>query len=78
MPHLSKEAELIMKNLIPFLKHKYRAEVLHYFTEEVKMDATEDEWDLESKWVTCKTDGYLEEEFENKIKLDEAIIYIKE
>jgi len=42
MLYLTEKAELIMKNLILFLKHKYSNKVLHYFTEKAKLDAIED------------------------------------
>ena len=68
----------MMKNLIPFLKHKYSDEVLRYFTEEAKLDTIEDEQDSELKQVTCKSDRYLEEEFKDEIGLDEAKPHVEE
>jgi len=72
IPYLAVEVEMMMKNLILFLKHEYRDEVLHYFTEEAKCNATEDEWNSKTKRVTCETDSYLEKAFEDDTGLDKA------
>ena len=78
MYHLTKEAELIIKNLILFLKYKYGNEVLYYFTEKAKLDTTKDEWGSELKYINYKSDRYLEEEFKDEIGLDEAKLYVEE
>ena len=40
MPHLAKEAKIMMQNLLTFLWYKYRDDVLLYFTKEVKEEAS--------------------------------------
>jgi len=45
MPYLSEEAELMMKNLYTFLKHKYGEEIDLYFMDMAKQEVEGDKWD---------------------------------
>ena len=42
IPHLAKEAKLIIKTLIPFLSHRCGDKVAYYFTKKAKIDTAED------------------------------------
>ena len=77
IPQLVQEAEIMMNNLIPFLKHKYGEEVLLYFTEEVKQEALEDRWDDINKRIICAIDECLEEDLEDDIGLVDAQSYLE-
>ena len=64
-------------NLIPFLYHKYRDEVLQYFANEALEAANKDSQDKNTKRVVYSTVGFIEEKEEDLIRLEEAQIYIK-
>jgi len=40
MPHLADKAELIMQNLLIFLRHKHGDNILLYFLEEAKEETS--------------------------------------
>ena len=78
MPHLAEEARIMMGNLIPYLRHKYKDGVLDYFREEDKMDAKDDTWDDVHKRVICATDKHMDiEEQEDGIGLNEATKFLE-
>ena len=72
LPHLVEEAELIIHNLLPHLRHKHGDEVLLYFTEEAKAEAWDDGWDAAQNRVACATYAFLEEDLQNDIGLTDA------
>ena len=76
MPHVVTEVELILNNLIPYLKHEYGEEVLEYFTKAAKKEASEDYWDKKNNRVVCATDMYLEEEGDNDLGIEEVRVFI--
>jgi hypothetical protein len=78
MLELAEEAKLIMHNLIPYLRYKYGNEILGYFINKAFEAAKEDSWDQNTKRVVCSMNGFMEEEEEDCIGLEEAQIYIKE
>ena len=61
-----------MNNLIPYLYHQYRDEILLYFTEEAKQEVLEDRWDDVNKRVIYAMDEILEENIEDDIGLIDA------
>ena len=48
MPHLTKEVEIMLKDLILSFNYKYGEEVLLYFTDPANKEAQEDNWDKEN------------------------------
>ena len=42
MPHLAEEAELMMQNLLTYLRHIHKDDILLYFTEEANKDVKDD------------------------------------
>ena len=45
MLYMAEKVELILNNLLSYLKYKYRDEVLEYFTNAAKKKVREDTWD---------------------------------
>ena len=76
IPYMAEEAEIILKNLILYFQYKYGEEVLLYFTESVKKEAQEDNWDEKNQRVVYPTDLYIEEEEEDKVGFKEAQVFI--
>ena len=76
MPHLAKEAKIMLNNLIPFLQHKYVDEILQYFTETIKKETKDNRWDLDNNMVIFTIDMYLAEEEENELRFNEAKSFI--
>ena len=65
MPHLEEEAELMMHNLLPYMRHVYGDDVLPYFTSTVKEIAKDDRWDPIENRVICAIDTNAELEDED-------------
>ena len=42
MPHVVNEAELMLNNLLPYLRYMYREDVLALFMEDAKKEVKED------------------------------------
>ena len=60
MPHIEEEAELMMTNLLPFLRYKYGDGVLKYFTSMAVEESKDDRWDPVQKRVICSVDTNAE------------------
>ena len=60
MPHIEEEAEIMMSNLLPFLRHKYGDGVLKYFTSAAIEESKDDRWDPVQKRVICTVDTNAE------------------
>ena len=67
MPHIEEEADLMMSNLLPYLRHIYGDEVLPYFTAEAKEVSMEDKWDPVNKRVICMVDTNAEIDDEDDV-----------
>ena len=79
MPHIEEEAELMMSNLLPFMRFKYGDEVLEYFTSTAKEISMEDKWDPVANRVICSVDTIAEmDDEDDELGFDEAIKFIKE
>ena len=79
MPHLEEEAELMMQNLLPYMRHVYGDEVLPYFTSSVIAIAKDDKWDPVENRVICSIDTNAEmEEEDDFLGFKEAKEFIKE
>ena len=79
MPHIEEEAELMMSNLLPFMRYEYGDEVLEYFTSTAKELSMDDRWDPVTKRVICTVDTNAElDDEEDELGFDEAIQFIKE
>jgi hypothetical protein len=65
MPHLADEAEIMMQNLLTFLRHKYGDDILLYFTKEAKEEAQGDKWNSKNNRVLCATDKFIEEDIDD-------------
>lgn len=79
MPNLAKEAQLMMGNLMGYLRFKYGDGVKKYFTQETKIECDADIWDEEKKCVICNTDVNMElEEDQDEIELKEAMQFLEE
>ena len=65
MSYLANEVELIMHDLILYLRHKHRDDILLYFTKEAKVEVKEDSWDKLTNRVVHTIDISLEEELED-------------
>ena len=73
MPHIEEEADLMMSNLLPYLRHIYGDDILPYFTAEAKEVSMEDKWDPVNKRVICMVDTNAEiEDDEDVLGFDEA------
>jgi len=77
LPYLTDEEELIIHNLISYLKYKHRNQILLYFTEEAKAEAKKDGLDKMTNRVICVMDAFLEEEIEDDIGLLDAQLFIE-
>ena len=77
MLQLAQEAEIMMNNLIPYLKHQNGEKVLRYVIEEAKQEAEKDGWNKENKRVICATDEFLEKELEDNIGLIDTQSYLE-
>ena len=71
LPYLVDKAELIIHNLLLYLRHKYGDKVLLYFVEEAKAEAKEDRWDKTTNRVVCIMDAFLEENIWDNIDLED-------
>lgn len=81
MPHIEEEAFLMMNNLIPYLKWKYKSDdVLLYFTEAEKEGAKHDKWDEATKRVVCLVDENAEnfEDDVDDVGYSEAKAFLEE
>ena len=78
MPYLADEAELMIHNLILYLRYKHDNKVLLYFTKEAKQEVKEDGWNETSNRVIFVMDAFLEEEIEDNIGLLDIQSFIKE
>ena len=67
MPHLEEEAELMMNNLLPYLRHVYGDDILPYFTSATKDIALDDKWDPVENRVICAIDANAEMDEEEDI-----------
>ena len=76
MPYIVEEAELMINNLLLYLKYKYRYRVLEYFTDIAKKEAREDRQNEENKQVIYATDLYIEEEVEDMLGFKEVKLFI--
>ena len=76
MLYIATEAELMLNNLLLYLKHEYSDKILEYFTEVVKKESKDDQWDKENNRVVYAMDMILEEEGEDKLGLEEARVFI--
>ena len=73
MPHIEEEADLMMSNLLPYLRHFYGEEVLQYFTAAAKEVSMEDKWDPVNKRVICTVDTNAEiDDEEDVLGFEEA------
>ena len=59
MLHLADEAELMMQNLLIFLRHKYGDNILLYFLEEAKEEVSGDKWDSGHNRIVYATDEFI-------------------
>ena len=79
MPHIEEEAELMMSNLLPFMRYKYGDDVLEYFTASAKELSMDDKWDPVTQRVICMVDINAEmEEEDDELGFKEAMQFIKE
>ena len=79
MPHIEEEAELMMSNLLPFMRYTYGDEVLEYFTASAKELSMDDKWDPVTQRVICMVDINAEmEEEDDELGFKEAMQFIKE
>ena len=66
MPHLQREAEMMMNNLLPYLKFKYKTPVVEkYFTKFCNENSIGLEWDDEKKCIKCEIQENLRDDTEN-------------
>ena len=77
MLQLAQEAEIMMNNLIPYLKHQNGEKILRYVIEEAKQEAEKDGQNKENKRVICATDEFLEKELEDNIGLIDTQSYLE-
>ena len=75
IPHVATKAELMLNNLIPYLKHEYGDNVLEFFIEAVKKEASKDNWDEKNNRIVCAIDMYLEEGDDN-LGMEEVRVFI--
>ena len=74
--YLVQETELIMKNLLTYLRHKYREEILLYFTDTAKEEVQGDKWDSKNNQIIYVTSKFIEKEDLDDIRLLEAQSFI--
>ena len=79
MPHIEEEAELMMSNLLPFMRYEYGEDILDYFTSSAKELCMDDKWDPVTKRVICTVDINAEmDDEEDDLGFEEAMKFIKE
>jgi hypothetical protein len=79
MPQLADEAKMMLRNLIPFLRHEYSSKVDNYFTADAIQSAEGATWDPDLKRVVCQTDTNLDnlcDIEDDGLGLQEAVAFI--
>lgn len=78
MPRLKDEADIMMSNLLPYLRFVHGNEVDLYFTQSAKEACTDAVWDDVEKRVICGVDQNAEEEEEeDTIGFKEALAFVE-
>ena len=75
MHHVATEAELILNNLLPYLKYEYRDEALEYFTNTMKKEAKEEKEDKELE-EAMSTIAQLRSELNEVNLLNAKLLYV--
>ena len=79
MPQLEEEADLMMNNLLPYLRHEYGDEVMDYFTSDAKEIAKDDKWDPISQRVICAVDRNAEmDDEDDDLGFAEAVKFLND
>ena len=79
MPHIKEEAEIMMSNLLLFLRHQYGDGVLKYFTSIAIEQSKDNRWDPVQKRVICAVDTNAElEDTDDTLGFEEARKFLKE
>ena len=60
MPQLAEEAQMMLRNLIPFLRYKYSDKIDIFFKADALQSAEGATWDPELKRVVCQADSNLD------------------
>ena len=66
----------MLNNLILYMKHTFRNNVLEYFIDTAKIEAKDDIQNDDNKRIICITDLYIEEEEEDTLEIEEAKVFI--
>ena len=79
MPHIAQEANMMMHNLIPYLRHTIGDDILPYFRSEAVKAAENFTWDEENHRVICPTDANMDQdEDDDPFELAAASTYVEE
>ena len=65
-----------MKNLLTYLQHKHKNDILLYFMDIAKEEVQGDKWNEDNNWIIYATDKFMEEGKLDDIGLSGAQIFI--